>query len=80
METLEQYENLNAQPEKLQELLETPRRCMLLNPKLTLQRQLGIGREHFIVTVEHEAEPHHAVICGFYRHSHNAEVAVHLRE
>lgn len=31
LETLEMHENLAAQPEKLQELLETPRLCMLLN-------------------------------------------------
>ena len=30
MTDLDIHENLNAQPEKLQELLETPRRCMLL--------------------------------------------------
>lgn len=80
MEDLDIHENLNAQPEKLQELLETPRLCMLLNPKLTLQQQRGIAREHFVVTVEHEEEPHHAVICGFYRHSHNEEVEIQQRE
>ena len=32
MNNLELHENLNEQPEKLQELLETPRFCMLLNP------------------------------------------------
>ena len=31
MQDLELHENLNAQLEKLQELLETPRLCMLLN-------------------------------------------------
>ena len=80
METLERYENLNAQPEKLQELLETPRRCMLLNPKLTLQQQRGIAREHYVVTVEYEEKPHHAVICGFYKYSHNEEVEAQQRE
>ena len=32
MNNLEMHENLAAQPEKLQKLLETPRLCMLLNP------------------------------------------------
>ncbi len=32
MDNLELHENLNEQPEKLQELLETPRLCQLLNP------------------------------------------------
>lgn len=31
MQNPEKHENLNEQPEKLQELLETPRLCMLLN-------------------------------------------------
>ena len=65
MDNLEMHDNLAAQPEKLQKLLETPRLCMLLNPKLELQKQRGIAREHFIVPVEHEEKPHHAVICGF---------------
>ena len=65
MPDLETHENLNAQPEKLQKLLETPRLCALLNPKLEPQKQRGIAREHFIVTGEHEEEPHNAVICGF---------------
>ena len=65
MDNLERHENLNAEPEKLQELLETPRLCMLLNPKLELQKQRGISREHFIVPVEYEGEPHNAVILGF---------------
>lgn len=80
MTDLDIHENLDAQPEKLQELLETPRRCMLLSPKLTLQQRSGIGREHFVVTVEYEDKPHHAVICGFYRHSHNAEIEAQQRE
>ena len=80
MENLEIHENLDAQPELLQALLETPRRCMLLSPKLTLQQRRGIAREHYVVTVQHEEEPHHAIICGFYRHSHNKEVEVQQRE
>ena len=32
MDNLEYHEHLNEHPEKLQELLETPRLCMLLNP------------------------------------------------
>ena len=32
IENLEMYENLAAQQEKLQKLLETPRLCMQLNP------------------------------------------------
>ena len=32
MPDLERHENLNEQPEKLQELLETPRLCALLKP------------------------------------------------
>lgn len=31
MPNLEKHENLNAEPEKLQELLATPRLCQLLN-------------------------------------------------
>ena len=65
IENLEEHENLNAQPEKLQELLETPRLYRLLNPTMTLQQQRGISREYYVVTVEHEEKPHHAVICGF---------------
>ena len=80
MQDLEIHENLNAQPELLQELLETPRRCMLLSPKLTLQQRRGIAREHYIVTVEYEEKPHHAVICGFYRHSPNEEAEMQQRE
>ena len=80
METLEKHENLNAQPEKLQELLATPRLCQLLNPKLDIQKLNGISREHFIVPVEHEGEPHNAVILGFYRHAHNEEVERTARE
>lgn len=51
MNNLEYHENLNAQPEKLQELLTTPRLCHLLNPKLTLQQRRGIASEHYVVTV-----------------------------
>lgn len=80
MDNLEYHEHLNAEPEKLQELLGTPRLCMLLNPTLELQKQRGIAREHFIVPVEYQGETHNAVILGFYRHSHNAEVEADQRE
>ena len=65
MQNLELHEHLNAEPEKLQELLATPRLCQLLNPKLELQKQRGISREHFIVPVEYQGETHNAVILGF---------------
>ena len=46
------HENLAEQPpEIVQELLETPRHCMLLNPKLTKKQRRGIAREHYVVTV-----------------------------
>ena len=80
MQNLEKHENLNAEPEKLQELLATPRLCQLLNPKLELQKQRGISREHFIVPVEYQGETHNAVILGFYRHTHNEEVEKIARE
>lgn len=46
------HENLAEQPpEIVQELLETPRLCMLLNPKMTLQQRRGIASEHYVVKV-----------------------------
>ena len=52
------HDNLAEQSsEILDKLLDKPQLCMLLNPKLTLQQQRGISREHYVVTVEHEEKP-----------------------
>ena len=74
------HDNLAAQPEKLQELLETPRLCLVLNPKLPEKKRHLIGREHYVITVEHERKPHAAVIRGFYKYPYKTEVIEHLNE
>lgn len=61
------HDNLANQPsEILDELLETPRLCMLLNRNLSKQ-QIGHLTDVFcIVPLEHEGEQRYAILCGFY--------------
>ena len=65
---LEVHDNLAEQPSKIfAELVETPRLCMLLNPKLT-KRQVGaLSKTFYVVKLKHEGKPRLAVVCGFYK-------------
>ena len=75
------HDNLADQPsEILDELIDTPRLCMLLNPKLT-QKQVGaLTNAFYIVKVEHEGKPHLAVLCGFYQQPRDAVVEPQIHD
>ena len=68
-------DNLVEQPSELfVELVEEPRLCMLLNPKLTKQQVGALMRTFYIVTLKHEGKTRLAVICGFYKQSRDMDV------
>lgn len=68
-------DNLVEQPSELfVELVEEPRLCMLLNPKLTKQQFGALMRTFYIVTLKHEGKTRLAVICGFYKQSRDMDV------
>ena len=61
-------DNLVEQPSELfVELVEEPRLCMLLNPKLTKKQVGALTRTFYVVTIEHEGKTRLAVLCGFYQ-------------
>ena len=69
------HDNLMEQPSKLfTNLVEEPRLCMLLNPKLTKKQVGALTDAFYIVKIEHEGKPRLAVLCGFYKHSRDANV------
>ena len=69
------HDNLMEQPSELfVELVEEPRLCMLLNPKLTKQQVGALMRTFYIVTLKHEGKTRLAVICGFYKQSRDMDV------
>lgn len=69
------YDNLADQPSEIfTTLVEKPRLCMLLNPKLTKQQVGALMRTFYIVTLKHEGKTRLAVICGFYKQSRDMDV------
>lgn len=69
------HENLMEQPSELfLELVEEPRLCMLLNPKLTKKQVGALTNAFYVVKIEHEGKPRLAILCGFYKHSRDAAV------
>lgn len=75
------YDNLAEQPqEALDALLETPRPCKLLNPKLRPWLLGPLNQACYIVNIEHEGEPRLAVIFGFHKQARDAFVKQPDRE
>lgn len=61
------HENVGDMPsEILDELIDTPRLCMLLNPNLTQRQIQSLVDVFYIVDIEHEGEQRLAIVCGFY--------------
>ena len=68
-------DNLMEQPSEIfVELVKKPRLCMLLNPKLTKKQVGALTNAFYVVKIEHEGKPRLAVLCGFYKHSRDANV------
>lgn len=68
-------DNLMEQPSELfVKLVEEPRLCMLLNPKLTKKQVGALTNAFYVVKIEYEGKPRLAVLCGFYKHSRDANV------
>ncbi|RKU34449.1 hypothetical protein C6495_07555 [Candidatus Poribacteria bacterium] len=61
------HENLENQPKILDELLEEPQLCMLLNPNLHAWQIGLLIPQSYVVDVDYEGTEHLAVIWGFYR-------------
>lgn len=68
-------DNLMEQPSEIfVKLVKEPRLCMLLNPKLTKKQVGALTNAFYVVKIEHEGKPRLAVLCGFYKHSRDANV------
>ena len=69
------HDNLANQPSDIvSKLVEKPRLCMLLNPKLTKKQVGALTNAFYVVKIEHEGKPRLAILCGFYKHSRDANV------
>ena len=64
---IEFYDNLDAAPDDLAALTETPRPCKLLNPNLQPWQYSLLTNICYVVPVDYEGTEHLAVIWGFYR-------------
>ena len=75
------HDNLADQPsEILDELIDTPRLCMLLNPKLTQKQIQSLVDTFYVVDIEHEGEQRFAVVCGFYLRPEDETIEPQLRD
>lgn len=64
------HENVGDMPsEILDELIDTPRLCMLLNPNLTQRQIQSLVDTFYVVDIKHEGAPHLAAVWNFYPES-----------
>lgn len=61
-ELFEIHKDLENQPGILDELIETPQLCMLLNPELTGAQIAKLKELFYVVRVENEGESRYAIV------------------